>query len=128
MFQKEFDKFIARNYNGLSAHTLFQTLCESYPVEIATEWVYVKIYHVFLNKYTPEELDLSQFLAGVIFGDLDFRNKAHNFRSELEEYRYCINYGYEYSHENLRYLKEMALDMYLKNVIDIFEFRIITEA
>lgn len=122
-----FDAFIARNYDGLSAHTLFQTLSLSFPKEVAEQWVYVNIFHVFTNKYTPEELELSQFIAGVVFGDIDFRKTAKHFRNELTELRYCINYGYNYPKQNLEYLKENALDMYLKNVIDIFEFKLIIE-
>ena len=123
-----FDAFIARNYDGLSAHTLFQTLSLSFPKEVAEQWVYVSVFHVFTNKYTPEELELSQFIAGVVFGDINFRKTAEHFRSELAELRYCINYGYKYHAQNLAYLKENALDMYLKNVIDIFEFKLIIEA
>lgn len=123
-----FDSFIARNYDGLSAHTLFQTLSLSFPKEIAESWVYVNVFHVFENKYTPEELELSQFISGIIFDDINFRKKAAHFRSELAELRYCMNYGYRYHAQNLAYLKENALDMYIKNVIDIFEFKLIIEA
>lgn len=123
-----FNAFIARNYDGLSAHTLFQTLSLSFPKEIAEQWVYVSVFHVFTNNYTPEELELSQFIAGVVFGDINFHKTAKQFRNELAELRFCINYGYKYSKQNLKHLKENALDMFLKNVIDIFEFKLIIEA
>lgn len=122
---KLFDKFIARNYDGLSAHTLYQTLCLNFPAEIAGKWVYESIFHVFINKYTPEELELSQYIAGIVFGDIEFRKTAKFFLSELSELRYCHNYGYKYHEQSLEYLKANALDMYLKNVIDLCEFTFI---
>lgn len=122
---KLFNKFIARNYDGLSAHTLCQTLCESFPKELSHKWVYESIFHVFINKYTPEELELSQYIAKIVFGDIEFRKTVKDFQAELTELRYCINYGYTYSKQSLEYLKENALDMYLKNVIDLCEFTFI---
>ena len=54
---KKFDAFISRNFFGYSAHTLYQELCHSYPAEVASQWVYVNIWHAFIDQNTPEDID-----------------------------------------------------------------------
>jgi hypothetical protein len=123
---KQFNIFISRNYDGLSAHTLFQTLTFSFPKEIAAQWVYVNIFHVFTEKYTPQDLDIAHCVADVIFNNPNLSNDIHYFRRELKELKFCIEFGYAYA--NTSYLKENALDMYLKNAISLCEFELIMKS
>lgn len=56
--KKKFDQWIAENYRGLSAHTLFQFLCSGLPSACHQYWnnvVYVELFHVFCGIGTPEE-------------------------------------------------------------------------
>lgn len=66
---KKFDTFVSRNFFGYSAHTLYQELCHSYPVEVSSQWVYVNIWHTFINQDTPEDIDIARHVACIIIGD-----------------------------------------------------------
>lgn len=55
--RKEFEKWISRNFKGLSAHTLYQFLTmETWlPLDYAQNMVYVDLYHVFTKQATETE-------------------------------------------------------------------------
>ena len=60
---KEFNNFIAKSFNGLSSKTLVQELTiTSYhmPADIAADWVYVHIFHVFTMTATLEDMEIFQ--------------------------------------------------------------------
>lgn len=121
-----FNTFIQRNYDGFSAHTLYKFLANTCPKEVASHWVYINIFHVFTNKYTPQDLEISQMVAEIVFNDPNLSDDIHNFRNELIELKFCMEFGY--IPNNLAYLKENALDMYLKNAISLNEFELIIKA
>ena len=111
---KKFDTFVSRNFFGYSAHTLYQELCHSYPVEVSSQWVYVNIWHTFINQDTPEDIDIARHVACIIIGDPNFEIRALDARDYID---YC-----------LATLANDALDLYLKGVISLHEFKLIIAA
>ena len=72
---KKFDTFVSHNFFGYSAHTLYQELCHSYPAEVASQWVYVNIWHTFIDNDTPEDIDIARHVACIIIGDPNFESE-----------------------------------------------------
>ena len=119
---KAFNQFVSRNFFGYSAHTLFQELCHSYPAEIASQWIYVNIWHTFINQDTPEDIDIARHVACIIIGDPNFEIRALNARDWIE---YCMA---TQEYERLAVLIDEALDLYIDRVISLEEFRLIVSA
>ena len=84
---KKFDTFVSRNFFGYSAHTLYQELCHSYPAEVASQWVYVNIWHRFTGQDTPEDIDIARRVACIIHHDLSLLDRALAARDWIE---YCM--------------------------------------
>jgi len=116
---KKFDTFVSHNFFGYSAHTLYQELCYSYPAEVASQWVYVNIWHTFINQDTPEDIDIAHHVACIIIGDPNFEIRALDARDYIE---YCIA---THEYERLAVLIDEALDLYIDRVISIDEFKLI---
>lgn len=116
---KAFNEFVSRNFFGYSAHTLYQELCHSYPVEISLQWVYVNIWHTFINQDTPEDIDIARHVACIIIGDPNFEIRALDARDYIE---YCIA---THEYERLAVLIDEALDLYIDRVISLDEFKLI---
>lgn len=116
---KKFDAFISRNFFGYSAHTLYQELCHSYPVEVSSQWVYVNIWHTFINQDTPEDIDIARHVACIIIGDPNFEIRALAARDYIE---YCM---ITHEYECLAVLIDKALDLYIDRVISLDEFKLI---
>lgn len=119
---KKFDTFVSHNFFGYSAHTLYQELCYSYPAEVASQWVYVNIWHTFINQDTPEDIDIAHHVACIIIGDLTFEIRALDARDYID---YCMA---THEYERLATLANDALDLYLKGVISLHEFKLIIAA
>ena len=119
---KAFDNFVSRNFFGYSAHTLYQELCYSYPAEISSQWVYVNIWHAFIDQSTPEDIDIARHVACVIIGDPNFEIRALADRDWID---YCM---ITHEYERLAVLANDALDLYLKGVISLHEFKLIIAA
>lgn len=119
---KAFDNFVSRNFFGYSAHTLYQELCYSYPAEISSQWVYVNIWHVFIDQSTPEDIDIARHVACIIIGDPNFEIRALADRDWID---YCM---ITHEYERLAVLADDALDLYIKNVISLHEFKLIIAA
>ena len=116
---KAFDNFVSRNFFGYSAHTLYQELCHSYPVEVSSQWVYVNIWHTFINQDTPEDIDIARHVVCIIIGDPNFEIRALAARDWIE---YCIA---THEYERLAVLIDEALDLYIDRVISLDEFKLI---
>lgn len=116
---KAFNEFVSRNFFGYSAHTLYQELCHSYPVEVSSQWVYVNIWHTFINQDTPEDIDIARHVVCIIIGDPNFEIRALDARDYIE---YCIA---THEYERLAVLIDEALDLYIDRVISIDEFKLI---
>lgn len=116
---KAFDNFVSRNFFGYSAHTLYQELCHSYPAEIASQWVYVNIWHTFIDQDTPEDIDIARHVACIIIGDPTFEIRALAARDYIE---YCMA---THEYERLAVLIDEALDLYIDRVISLDEFKLI---
>lgn len=119
---KKFDTFISHNFFEYSAYTLYQELCHSYPVEVASQWVYVNIWHTFINQDTPEDIDIARHVACIIIGDPNFEIRALDARDWIE---YCMA---TQEYERLAVLIDEALDLYIDRVIKLEEFRLIVSA
>lgn len=119
---KKFDAFISRNFFGYSAHTLYQELCHSYPVEVSSQWVYVNIWHTFINQDTPEDIDIARHVVCIIIGDPNFEIRALDARDYIE---YCMA---TQEYERLAVLIDEALDLYIDRVISLDEFKLIVSA
>ena len=119
---KKFDTFVSRNFFGYSAHTLYQELCHSYPVEVSSQWVYVNIWHTFINQDTPEDIDIARHVACIIIGDPNFEIRALDARDYIE---YCMA---TQEYERLAVLIDEALDLYIDRVISLEEFKLIVSA
>lgn len=116
---KAFDNFVSRNFFGYSAYTLYQELCHSYPAEVASQWVYVNIWHTFINQDTPEDIDIARHVVCIIIGDPNFEIRALAARDYIE---YCIA---THEYERLAVLIDEALDLYIDRVISLDEFKLI---
>ena len=116
---KKFNAFISCNFFGYSAHTLYQELCHSYPAEIASQWVYVNIWHTFIDQSTPEDIDIARHVACIIIGDPNFEIRALAARDWIE---YCMT---TQEYERLAVLIDEALDLYIDRVISLDEFKLI---
>lgn len=120
---KAFDNFISHNFFGYSAHTLYQELCYSYPAEVASQWVYVNIWHSFIGQDTPEDIDIARHVVCIIIDeDPDFERLALAARDWID---YCM---ITHEYERLAVLANDALDLYLKGVISLHEFKLIIVA
>lgn len=119
---KSFDHFVSHNFFGYSAHTLYQELCHSYPAEIASQWVYVNIWHTFIDQDTPEDIDIACHVACIIIGDPTFEIRALDARDWIE---YCMA---THEYERLAILIDEALDLYIDRVISLDEFKLIVSA
>lgn len=119
---KAFDNFVSRNFFGYSAHTLYQELCYSYPAEISSQWVYVNIWHAFIDQSTPEDIDIARHVACVINKNPDLERLALAARDWID---YCMA---TQEYERLAVLANDALDLYLKGVISLHEFKLIIAA
>lgn len=119
---KAFDNFVSRNFFGYSSYTLYQELCHSYPAEIATQWVYVNIWHAFIDQSTPEDIDIARHVACIIIGDPNFEIRALDARDYID---YCMA---THEYERLAVLTDDALDLYIKGVISLHEFKLIIAA
>ena len=119
---KSFNNFVSRNFFGYSAHTLYQELCHSYPAEGVSQWVYVNIWHAFIGQNTPEDIDIARHVACIIIGDPTFEIRALDARDWID---YCMA---TYEYERLAVLADDALDLYLKGVINLHEFKLIIAA
>lgn len=119
---KAFDNFVSRNFFGYSAHTLYQELCHSYPAEIASQWVYVNIWHTFIDQDTPEDIDIARHVACIIIGDPNFEIRTLDARDYIE---YCMA---THEYERLAVLIDEALDLYINRVISLDEFKLIVSA
>lgn len=116
---KAFDNFVSRNFFGYSAYTLYQELCHSYPAEVASQWMYVNIWHTFIDNDTPEDIDIARRVACIIIGDPNFEIRALDARDYIE---YCIA---THEYERLAVLINEALDLYIDRVISLDEFKLI---
>lgn len=119
---KAFNEFVSRNFFGYSAHTLYQELCHSYPVEVSSQWVYVNIWHAFIDQSTPEDIDIARRVACIIIGDPNFEIRALDARDYIE---YCMA---TQEYERLAVLIDEALDLYIDRVISLDEFKLIVSA
>ena len=119
---KSFNNFVSHNFFGYSAHTLYQELCHSYPAEIVSQWVYVNIWHTFIDQSTPEDIDIARRVACIIHHDLSLLDRALAARDWIE---YCMA---TQEYERLAVLANDALDLYLKGVISLHEFKLIIAA
>lgn len=119
---KKFDTFVSRNFFGYSAHTLYQELCHSYPAEVASQWVYVNIWHTFIDNDTPEDIDIARHVACIIIGDPNFEIRALDARDYID---YCMA---THEYERLAVLIDEALDLYIDRVISLDEFKLIVSA
>lgn len=119
---KSFDHFVSQNFFGYSAHTLYQELCHSYPAEVASQWVYVNIWHAFIDQSTPEDIDIARRVACIIHHDLSLLDRALAARDWIE---YCMA---TQEYERLAVLIDEALDLYIDRVISLDEFKLIVSA
>ena len=119
---KAFNNFISRNFFGYSAHTLYQELCYSYPAEISSQWVYVNIWNAFIYQSTSEDIDIARHVACIINKDPDLERLALAARDWID---YCM---ITHEYERLAVLANDALDLYLKGVISLHEFKLIIAA
>ena len=119
---KAFDNFVSRNFFGYSAYTLYQELCHSYPAEVVSQWVYVNIWHTFIDNDTPEDIDIARHVVCIIIGDPNFEIRALDARDYIE---YCMA---TQEYERLAVLIDEALDLYIDRVISLDEFKLIVSA
>lgn len=116
---KAFNEFVSRNFFGYSAYTLYQELCHSYPAEVVSQWVYVNIWHTFIDNDTPEDIDIARHVVCIIIGDPNFEIRARDY------IEYCMA---TQEYERLAVLIDEALDLYIDRVISLDEFKLIVSA
>ena len=66
---KLFNAWIASNFKGLSAHTLFQFLCMEHdflPETYVSDMVYVDLYHVFTKSANDSERNTFNAVKDIV--------------------------------------------------------------
>lgn len=84
--------------------------------------MYVNIWHTFIDNDTPEDIDIARRVACIIIGDPNFEIRALDARDYID---YCMA---THEYERLATLANDALDLYLKGVISLHEFKLIIAA
>lgn len=66
--RKEFEKWIAKNFKGLSAYTLGQFLRieEGFCTEYIDEMIYVELYKVFTKQATDKESNNFEYIKWAV--------------------------------------------------------------
>ena len=77
--------------------------------------------HIHYND-TPEDIDIARRVACIIIGDPNFEIRALDARDYID---YCMA---THEYERLAVLANDALDLYLKGVISLHEFKLIIAA
>ena len=119
---KTFDNFISYHFNGLSAHTLYQSLCDMFPGSFADgiqNCVYATLYEIYTDKNVTDK-HISTF--NRIHSDILGSNLTEEDILEIiKEEAFCLHFGY--SANNLEWLKNNALDWYTKHIISLVTFK-----
>ena len=119
---RTFDQFISYHFNGLSAHTLYQSLLETFPssfVSGISNYVYVVLYEIYIDRnITETHVNTFNTLRSRINGN---NPTEKNILEIITEEAYCLEFGYFAS--NLEWLKNNALDWYVKHIISLNTFK-----
>lgn len=83
---------------------------------------YINIWHAFTGQDIPEDIDIARHVACIIIGDPTFEIRALDARDYID---YCMA---THEYERLATLANDALDLYLKGVISLHEFKLIIAA
>lgn len=117
-----FDNFIGYHFNGLSAHTLYQTLLEKFHDSFSSgvnNCVYVVLYEIYIdNNVSEEHINTFNSIKALMFDDtITEKDILHIITEEA----YCLEFGYFAS--NLEWLKNNALNWYINHIISLNTFK-----
>ena len=117
---KTFDEFISYHFDGLSAHTLYQTLQDTFLYrQLIQNSVYVVLYNIYTdNNVTEEDINTFNTFHSLI---LDTELTEEDILEIIKEEAFCLHFGY--SANNLEWLKNNALDWYTKHIISLVTFK-----
>lgn len=121
---KTFDEFISYYFDRLSAHTLFQSLCDLFSdsfLDSISNAVYVVLYEIYTG-YNVTEAHINTFntLRSMIV-DIDNELNEEYIQRTISEEAFCLEFGYVAV--NLEWLKNNALDWYINHVISLETFK-----
>lgn len=112
---KTFDDFISYHFDGLSAHTLYQSLCNMFPDSFTNgiqNCVYATLYEIYTDKNVTDK-HISTF--NRIHSDILGSNLTEEDIIEIiNEESFC---------NNLEWLKNNAFDWYAKHIISLVTFK-----
>ena len=121
---KTFDEFISYHFDGLSAHTLYQSLFNIFPGSFADgvqNCVYATLYEIYTDKnVTDKHISTFNRIHSDILG-IDLTEK--DILKIIKEESFCLHFGY--NAVNFEWLKNNALNWYVKHIISLNTFKII---
>lgn len=112
---KTFDDFISYHFDRLSAHTLYQSLCDMFPDSFTNgiqNCIYATLYEIYTDKNVTDK-HISTF------------NRIHSdiLGSNLTEEDIIEIINKESFCNNLEWLKNNAFDWYAKHIISLVTFK-----
>lgn len=119
---RTFDEFISYHFNGLSAHTLYQSLLETFPssfVSGVSNCVYVVLYEIYIDRnITEAHINTFNTLQSRINGN---NPTEKDILKTISEEAFCLEFGY--TAVNLEWLKSNALEWYINHTISLKTFK-----
>ena len=119
-----FDEFISYHFDKLSAHTLFQSLCDLFPDSFSdgiSNAVYVVLYEVYTDHNVGEaHINTFNTLHSILL-DVDSELTEECIQRTISEEAFCLEFGYVAV--NLEWLKNNALEWYIKHIISLETFK-----
>ena len=120
-----FDEFISYYFDGLSAHTLYQTLTKDIHMakQLFSNIVYVTLYNIYTdNNICDADLDTFESVLKFVFGNEYVTEEE--IHTEVVEASYCLHFGY--NAVNLEWLKNNAHKWFSRHMISLNTFLDIT--
>lgn len=118
---KTFDDFISYHFDGLSAHTLYQTLTKDLPMakQLFSNIVYVSLYNIYTdNNVCDADLNTFENILKFVFDDEYVTEEE--IHTNIIETAYCLHFGY--NAVNLEWLKNNAYKWFSKHMISLNTF------
>ena len=117
---KTFDDFISYHFDGLSAHTLYQSLQNTFMYkQLIQNSVYVVLYNIYTdNNITEEDINTFNTFRSLILGT---ELTEEDIIEIINEESFCLHFGYNAN--NLEWLKNNAFDWYAKHIISLVTFK-----
>ena len=117
-----FDEFISYYFDGLSAHTLYQTLATkdiSMAKQLFSNVVYVTLYNIYTdNNVCDADINTFESVLKFVFGNEYVTEEE--IHTKVIETAYCLHFGYNAN--NLEWLKNNVYKWFDRHMISLNTF------